>query len=237
MQRGIQIQDSNSSSWLELGEQFWLSHPTFMVASPTSNHQGFANLPRRLELPTFGGIDPNGWIARVEQFFELQNTAENQKIPLAMICMEGSALHWMRWLPQTNRSMRWPMLMMELIKRYDGRHSGNELERLCSVRQTSSVDEYIDEFVELVIPGLSTANYLGYFMHGLQSDIRVLLRVHNPCTLTKAMETARLVGTELQIISLRPNSRYPTPHTVAKHSAAPYKSPSNGTLLDNRFPH
>lgn len=125
-----------------------------MVASPTSNHQGFTNLPRRLELPTFGGIDPNGWIARVEQFFELQNTAENQKIPLAMICMEGSALHWMRWLPQTNPSMRWPMLMMELIKRYDGRHSGNELERLCSVRQTSSVDEYIDEFVELVISRL-----------------------------------------------------------------------------------
>lgn len=103
-----------------------------------------------------------------------------------MICTEGFALCWMRWLQQTNLSMTWPVLTIELIKRFDGRQSGNELECFCSIRQTTSVDEYIDEFVELVtqVPGLSTAHYLGYFMHGLQPDIRARLRVHNPTTLT-----------------------------------------------------
>lgn len=58
--------------------------------------------------------------------------------------------------------MTWFMLMIELIKRFDRRQSGNEFELLCSVRQTTSVDEYIDEFVELVIqvPDLSIAQYL-----------------------------------------------------------------------------
>lgn len=86
-------------------------------------------------------------------------------------------------------------------KRYDGRHAGNEFERLCSVSQTTSIDNYIDEFIEVVthVPDLSNAHYMGYFMHGLQPKIRARLRTLAPPTLTEAMDMARCVEEEISV--------------------------------------
>lgn len=42
----------------------------------------------------FSMADPMGWISKAEQYFEIQRTPMANKIQLAMICMEGAALHW-----------------------------------------------------------------------------------------------------------------------------------------------
>lgn len=50
------------------------------------------------ELPTFEGVDPIRWLVRVEQYFALNNTWEDMKIQLALVCIMGPALRQMRWL-------------------------------------------------------------------------------------------------------------------------------------------
>lgn len=135
MVRALDLSKSSSTSSA--------SPSTIVVASPT----GY--FPRRLELPVFSGEDPIGWLARAEQYFELQQTPAEKKVPMALVGMDGSALHWIRWLRQTTPDMSWETLKTALIKRYDGLHAGNEFERLCSVQHTSSVDTYINEYIEL----------------------------------------------------------------------------------------
>ncbi|KOM56146.1 hypothetical protein LR48_Vigan10g203800 [Vigna angularis] len=58
------------------------------------NQEGLSNRRKRVELPGFEGGDPLIWISRVEKFFEVQKVAEDEKLQLAFISMEGYAAYW-----------------------------------------------------------------------------------------------------------------------------------------------
>ena len=46
-------------------------------------------LPRRLELPVFEGIDPNGWIFLAERYFDINGLRADERLRATMVCMEG----------------------------------------------------------------------------------------------------------------------------------------------------
>lgn len=52
---------------------------------------------KRVELPTFKGVDPVGWISGVEKFFEIQNFTARERMRLAYISMEERASYWFRF--------------------------------------------------------------------------------------------------------------------------------------------
>ncbi|MCH92916.1 retrotransposon gag protein, partial [Trifolium medium] len=49
----------------------------------------FRHAVKKVELPTFNGEDPAGWISRAEIYFSVQETTPEVKVRLAQICMEG----------------------------------------------------------------------------------------------------------------------------------------------------
>ncbi|KOM56926.1 hypothetical protein LR48_Vigan10g281800 [Vigna angularis] len=53
------------------------------------------NWRKRVELPSFEGVEPHSWINRAERFFDIQKVAEEDKVDLAYISMEGSASYWL----------------------------------------------------------------------------------------------------------------------------------------------
>ncbi|EXB29442.1 hypothetical protein L484_022113 [Morus notabilis] len=63
----------------------------------------------------------------------------SSKSAWAVICMEGSALHWIQWIRKKDPSLSWEVLVAELIRRYCGRKASNPYERLTMLRQTGSV--------------------------------------------------------------------------------------------------
>ncbi|KAK8931377.1 hypothetical protein KSP39_PZI016848 [Platanthera zijinensis] len=68
-----------------------------------------------------------------------------------LVGVDGSTLHWAQWLRQSYLCLSWPKLKREMIQRFDTRYSGSSaIERLCGVRQTIDLVDYIDEFVALV---------------------------------------------------------------------------------------
>lgn len=70
----------------------------------------------KIELRNFEGVDPVGWLARAEQYFALNHTREDMKIQLAVVCMTGSALHWLRWLYQRTPILSWSHFSRELLQ-------------------------------------------------------------------------------------------------------------------------
>ncbi|KAG2405435.1 uncharacterized protein HKW66_Vig0046900 [Vigna angularis] len=77
---------------------------------------------KRVELPTFEGVDPMGWIARAEKFFELQNVTEREKMKLVYICMEAGANYWFRFWRKKVKNSTWATLTEAMVRRFGGRH-------------------------------------------------------------------------------------------------------------------
>ncbi|XP_027936242.1 uncharacterized protein LOC114191269 [Vigna unguiculata] len=155
---------------------------------------------KKVELPSFDGIDPVGWITRAETYFEVQGSTEEVKVRLAKLSMEGATIHWFNLLQESEKDLSWAQLKRELIGRYGGRTSNNPFEELKDLLQTGSVEEYLAEFeyISSQVSRLPEEQYLGYFIGGLRSEIRRRVRTFNPVNRLQAMRLARDVEIELQ---------------------------------------
>jgi hypothetical protein len=60
----------------------------------TESNSSFPKVAK-LNFPKFDGTeDPTSWVCRAEQFFEFQNTVEDDKVVLAAYHLEGEAQLW-----------------------------------------------------------------------------------------------------------------------------------------------
>lgn len=115
----------------------------------------------------------SGWIVCAEVYFQVQGTHPNVKVNLAQLCMEGSMIHFFKFLDE-NTCLTWEQLKSELLKRYGGIGEGDIFERLTVIQQAGSVEEYIREFERLTaqVPRLLNDQYFGYFVHGFKEGIK-----------------------------------------------------------------
>ncbi|KAG8381785.1 hypothetical protein BUALT_Bualt05G0008900 [Buddleja alternifolia] len=173
--------------------------PAAAAAQPHNMQaEGVTTVP---SLPNFTGDDPLGWLARLDQHFDLYPCHDEQKIQLSMVAMEGIALNWFRWFKRKRPRFSWQELTHALIARFDDRCDGNAYERLASTRHTETVEKYIDSFTQLAnqLPALTEETLLGLFMHGLREDVRVQVRVLDPVDLDAAMKMALNLEVALRV--------------------------------------
>ncbi|MCH93830.1 retrotransposon gag protein, partial [Trifolium medium] len=161
----------------------------------------FRRSVKKVELPTFDGEDPAGWISRAEVYFRVQDTRPEVKVSLAQLCMEGPTIHFFNSLINDNGDLTWDCLKEALLERYGGHGEGDVYEQLTELRQKGSVDEYITDFEYLTaqIPRLPEKQFLGYFLHGLKEEIRGKVRsltVVGDLSRSKVLQVARTVERE-----------------------------------------
>lgn len=60
-----------------------------------------------MELLGFDRVDLVEWIARVEQYFNIQEMTEEYKIPMTFVSMEGQAGYWFKWLKRRMPNITW----------------------------------------------------------------------------------------------------------------------------------
>lgn len=167
--------------------------------SVESKHVPSPLVARKVELPMFDGEDPLTWISKAEQYFAIQSTKPPDRVTVAMVSMDGAALNWVRWISQQRPSFVWDELKAELVKRFLGTQASNRFEHLSLLRQTSMVDEFVDEIVACAAhtTGLGNDQLLGYFLAGLKPQIRVDLHRFEETELFAAMDGARRVERKL----------------------------------------
>lgn len=76
-------------------------------------------------LPASSGDDPIGWVARVEQQFEIHGIVPGQKVAAAVVAMEEDALYWVSWLRARKPTMAWDEFAHALVARFDTRFHEN----------------------------------------------------------------------------------------------------------------
>lgn len=133
----------------------------------------FRQCVKKVELPSFNGEDPAGWISRAEIYFRVQDTTPELKVNLAQLCMEGPTIHFFNSLIGEDEDLTWVKLKEALLERYGGHGDGDVYEQLTELRQEGTVEEYITEFEYLTaqIPKLPDKQFLGYFLHVEGGDL------------------------------------------------------------------
>ena len=88
----------------------------------------------KIQMPTFNGLDPLGWLMRAEQYFQINQTSERSKLQLVLVCMEDTTLHSVRWLEDCIPSLTWSQLRKQLLCRYAGEMTVNPYEFLATTK-------------------------------------------------------------------------------------------------------
>ncbi|WVZ05061.1 hypothetical protein V8G54_018407 [Vigna mungo] len=157
--------------------------------------RGVGNQPegqKQVTLPIFEGIDPVNWIYDAEIFFELRGAAEEEKVRLACMSMEGSAGFWVRAWKEKAKNRSWAGLKAGLINRFGGGFRGTAYEQLATLRQ-DGMEEFARSFEILLgqTQGLSEELVLGFFLAGLREEIKGQVQIQDPQDLMIAMRIAR----------------------------------------------
>jgi len=73
---------------------------------------------RRVEMPSFDGENPDGWIFRAERYFATKGLSENEKLEEAVVSLDGEARAWFQWEDGRRVIRSWPELKVMVLERF-----------------------------------------------------------------------------------------------------------------------
>ena len=57
----------------------------------------FAMKPIRINVPRYDGGDQQGWIFKIQEYFDFHNAPKDQRSPIAPLYFDGKTLAWYQW--------------------------------------------------------------------------------------------------------------------------------------------
>ncbi|KAH9768733.1 Integrase catalytic domain-containing protein [Citrus sinensis] len=129
--------------------------------------QQFPSRLAKLEFPRYSGDDPTEWFNRVTQFFDYQETTDDQRVVLASFHLEDGQL------------VTCKAFVEELWAHFGPTECEDFDEALSQVRQTSSLRDYQKEFERLGnrVHGWTQRALVGTFMSGLKPESSEEIRI------------------------------------------------------------
>ncbi|XP_027183811.1 uncharacterized protein LOC113782099 [Coffea eugenioides] len=164
------------------------------------------NVPR-LELPMFNSGNPREWVRKCQKYFLNYQIAENHKVDVAEMFLEGKADNWFQGVKLVKPGILWGEFSELLCERFSGGSSRDIVEEFNKLQQRGSVEEYEEKFEELKTlmlmknPRLDELYFVSSFISGLKEDIKPMVKMFKPQTLMKAFEVAELQESSIEIQS------------------------------------
>ncbi|KAD4586644.1 hypothetical protein E3N88_24245 [Mikania micrantha] len=122
-------------------------------AGPTETPTGLLWAVKKVKLLEFSGFDPQGWIQNANLYFDINKTPDDLRIRLAQLSMVGGC----------------STLVYDHCSEIQ-----NPYEQLATIKQSDLIHDYNDDFEYLLslVPRLPESQALGYFIAGLQDDVK-----------------------------------------------------------------
>ncbi|XP_017438444.2 uncharacterized protein LOC108344526 [Vigna angularis] len=183
--------------------------------SPSNSNapDGFRRPHMKLEVPRFDGTDPIGWIFKISQFFDYQNTPEQERLQVASFYMDGPALSWYQRMYRNNQIQTWFGLLRALETRFAPSLYDEPSDALFKLTQKGTVQQYLTEFERLAnrIVGLPATFALNCFISGLTPEIHREVQALRPASLDHATQLAKLQEDKIEERrrSFRPKTQIP----------------------------
>ena len=142
---------------------------------------------REIEMPVFSGPLPFDWISRVERFFRFGNYNEEEKLHLVSLSLEGPVLQWFNGELISDPFVSWEQFTQRMLDRFGGPIDNDPATRLFRLKQEGEIEDYVNEFEALrnQVTGVDEKNLIKVFFNGLKSDMKEVIRMKEPVTLTQ----------------------------------------------------
>ena len=95
-------------------------------------------------MPVFSGENPEGLVFRVERYFHLNQLTKEEKLIVAVVCLDGDALSWFSWMEGRMVFASWADLKYHLLLRFRSTSEGSLCQKFLAIRQGWTVAEYIE---------------------------------------------------------------------------------------------
>lgn len=154
----------------------------------------------KLDIPRFDGRDPLGWIFKMNQLFQYQNTPEEERITVASLYLDGAALSWYQWMFTNGLISSWQSFLDALDSRFAPTFYDDPRGALFKLVQRGSVNDYLTEFERLAnrVTGLPPPFLLSCFISGLNPELRREVLALQPISLLQATALAKLQEDKLK---------------------------------------
>jgi hypothetical protein len=156
-------------------------------------HQHYATRISKIDFPKFDGKKMKEWLYKCDQFFALDATPDDSRVRLASIHLEGHALQWhVNYMKSKfNTYPSWTEYVIDVTQRF-GEVFEDPLAELIHVKQTGSVQEYIDAF-ELASTqvNLFPEQSLSIFLARLENTTQMHVRMFHPTSVIHAGRLAK----------------------------------------------
>ena len=147
----------------------------------------------------FDGKDPVTWILQMEQYFDLNNVENTQKVHIATLHLEKNTFVWYRWLCSHKKIVTWSFFMEEMIAHYEDTKRNTFFSPLINLKQKGSVVEHIQNFQKLNIrvTDILEEHRIDVFIGTLRDNIQHHL--WEPDTLEKAFRLERKIECKIMV--------------------------------------
>ena len=157
----------------------------------------------KMDMRKLDGKDPITWILQMEQYFDLNNVQNTQKVCIATLHLEQNTFVWYRWLCSRKKIVTWSIFTEEMIAHYEDAKSNTFFSQLINLKQKGLVGQHIEDFQKLNIrvTKIPEEHRIDLFLGTLKDNIQHEVRVLEPDSLEKAFRLARKV--ECKIMATR----------------------------------
>jgi hypothetical protein len=170
-----------------------------------------------MDFPRFNGENPKLWQNRCEDYFVMFDTDPSLYVSVAAMQFEGPAARWLQAVQTKLNAISWEDFSVMVLQRFGRNQHQSLIRRLYRLIQTGSVEEYIDQFAELVdqLSAYETCpdplHYTTRFLDGLKPAIRSVVAIQRPVDLDTAYLLASLqeeVGDGTTVLNAPPPQQY-----------------------------
>nr|GEV02797.1 retrotransposable element Tf2 [Tanacetum cinerariifolium] len=204
--------------------------PTRMTEFVTNIVNASLERVTKIKFPKFGGEDVRGWLFKCEQFFKVDNIADNYKVNLVSIHLFDLALMWhIKFVRFMRKDVNRGAYRAAILKRFDTVYD-DHLGELKKLKQTDHVQEYIDAFDRLTCRiDLAEFQCISFFLACLSSEIELAVRMFKLTTLAEVYGLFKLEEAKLNAVKqipkppILPTPKYlnPIPNSGPKPMALP----------------
>lgn len=151
-----------------------------------------------MQFPKFDGDNPQHWMTCAHNYFDLYSVHPSMWVKCSIMQFVGSAAHWLQSIERRLHGIDWPTFCRLIRERFCRDQHELLLRQLFHIKQTTSVQDYVDRFVELIeqlsayTPNPDHLSHTTRFVDGLRDDIRATILVQRPLDLDTACTLALL---------------------------------------------
>jgi len=139
----------------------------------------------KLTFPDLDGTDPNGWIRKAEKFFKMVSVPNEDRVKIAVMYMNGRAKYWWRGSSCNSSILPWHHFCRIIGDRFNEMSTYEVICQFHNLKQTSSVNDYIDKFEEFMglvkrdNPSLQEDYFVCSFVYGFKDYIHIICNAIN----------------------------------------------------------